>query len=215
MLVGGANGDNRQLLALLDEVQIAIAADSGADWLRSVGRLPDALIGDLDSVSQETRAAMPISDVHHIAEQDSTDFDKALRSISAPLIIGLGFLGGQVDHMLAAMTVLSRYPDRAVVLVGEKDVVAHVPPQLDLALQPGTRVSLYPLRPVNGTSVGLQWPIDGLTLSPDTRVGTSNLSLGQVSLRMHGPGLLVILPVSERSALQQALGLAGDLWPVP
>ena len=117
--------------------------------------------------------------------------------------------------MLAAMTVLSRYPDRAVVLVGEKDVVAHVPPQLDLALQPGTRVSLYPLRPVNGTSVGLKWPIDGLTLSPDTRVGTSNLSLGQVSLRMHGPGLLIILPVSERSALQQALGLAGDLWPVP
>lgn len=213
LLVGGAHGDNAQLLSLLDEVTTVVAADSGADWVRAVGRLPDALIGDLDSVSDDTRAALPPETVHRIEEQDSTDFDKAIRSISAPMIIGIGFLGGQVDHLLAAMTVLARYPDRAIVLLGEHDVVVHLPPQIGLPLEPGTRVSLYPMRPVTGISTGLHWPIDGLELSPGDRVGTSNRADGPVSLTLHGPGMLIILPVSERHGLQQALAEADGLWP--
>lgn len=213
LLVGGAGGDNRQLLQLLDEIGIAIAADSGADWLRSVGRIPDALIGDLDSVSEDTRAAMPPGAVHHIAEQDSTDFDKAVRSIAAPVIVGIGFLGGVVDHLLSAMTVLARYPDRAIVLVGETDVVAHLPPQIDLPLASGTRVSLYPMREVMGMSTGLHWPIDGLKFSPATRTGTSNRADGPVTLSMQGAGMLIILPVSQRGVLQRALTQADGSWP--
>lgn len=213
LLVGGAAGDNAQLSAVLAEVEIVVAADSGADWLAAVGHVPDALIGDLDSVSDATRAAIPPDRVYHIAEQDSTDFDKALRSIEAPLVIGIGFLGGQVDHLLAAMTVLARYPDRAVLLIGDSDVVAHVPPQLNLPLEPGTRVSLYPMREVSGLSRGLQWPIDGMVLAPDRRVGTSNRADGPVHLAPSGPGLLVILPVSQRTVLQAALTRCGGLWP--
>lgn len=213
LLVGGAHGDNRQLSDLLDEVVTVVAADSGADWLRAVGRVPDALIGDLDSVSDAGRDAVPHHCVHQITEQNSTDFDKAVRSISAPLIIGIGFLGGQVDHLLAAMTVLVRYPDRAIVLVGEKDVVAHLPPGIDLPLAVGTRVSLFPMCTISGRSTGLHWPIDGLTLAPDRRVGTSNRADGPVSLRVDGPGLLLILPLSERGALERALVQADGSWP--
>ena len=213
LLVGGAHGDNAQLMSVLDEVNTVVAADSGADWLREVGRLPDALIGDLDSVSAATRAAIPPEAVHLITEQDSTDFDKAIRFIEAPLVLGIGFLGGQVDHLLAAMTVMARYPDRAIVLIGEQDVVAHLPARIDLPLPAGTRVSLYPMRPVMGASTGLKWPIDGLELSPGGRVGTSNRADGPVTLTVQSPGLLIILPVSERSVLQQALVQAGGSWP--
>ncbi|SHH83336.1 thiamine diphosphokinase [Marivita hallyeonensis] len=213
LLVGGANGDNQQLAELLDAFPCVVAADSGADWVRAMGRWPDALIGDLDSVSPETRAALPPDRVHHIAEQDSTDFDKALRSIAAPLIVGIGFLGGRVDHLLAAMTVLARYPDRRVLLVGESDVIAHMPPRLELPLEADTRVSLYPMRRVEGRSTGLHWPIDGLTLSPSTRVGTSNRAEGPVALEAKSPGLLVILPVSARAVLQEALLSSDARWP--
>jgi thiamine pyrophosphokinase len=151
--------------------------------------------------------------IHPIAEQDSTDFDKALRSIAAPLVIGIGFLGGQVDHLLAAMTVLARYPDRAVMLVGRRDVVVHLPPQIALPVSEGTRVSLYPLRAVSGASTGLHWPIDGVEMSPGTRVGTSNRADGPVSLKMHMSGMLLILPVQQRRMLQQALLQCGGLWP--
>ncbi|MFP7673563.1 thiamine diphosphokinase [Marivita sp. S0852] len=214
LLVGGAIGDNSQLSDLLEDATTVVAADSGADWLRALGRLPDVLIGDLDSVSDATRHAMPQDRVHHIAEQDSTDFDKAVRSIRAPLIIGIGFLGGQVDHLMAALTVLARYPHRAIVLVGPDDVVLHLPPMFEVALTEGTRVSLYPMRPVTGRSTGLTWPIDGLSFSPETRVGTSNKALGPVSLTMDDAGMLLILPVQERARVQQALLRADGLWPV-
>jgi len=213
LLVGGAIGNNSQLLDVLEEVSTVVAADSGADWLMQVGRVPDALIGDLDSVSEATQQAIPSDRVHHIAEQDSTDFDKALRSIDAPLIIGIGFLGGQVDHLLAAMTVLARYPDRAIVLVGEDDVVLHLPPTFDLDLVRDTRVSLYPMREVSGRSTGLRWPIDGLVFSPGTRVGTSNKADGPVTLNMDGTGMLLIVPLQCRVQSQNALAQAGDLWP--
>ena len=215
LLVGGAFGDNAQLSALLAEVDTVVAVDSGADWLASVGHVPDALIGDLDSVSVSARAAVPADRIYRIAEQDSTDFDKALRHVRTPLVIGIGFLGGQVDHLLAAMTVLVRYPDRAVMLVGEADAVVHLPPRLELPLAAGTRVSLYPLRAVAGRSEGLHWPIDGLTLAPDVRVGTSNRADGPVTLTVDGPGMLLIVPVSERGLLQRALARCGGLWPVP
>ncbi|MCK0149017.1 thiamine diphosphokinase [Marivita sp. S6314] len=213
LLVGGAIGDNAQLSELLNEFRTVVAADSGADWLMQVGRVPDALIGDLDSVSDATRAAIPADRVHHIAEQDSTDFDKALRSISAPLVVGIGFLGGQVDHLLAAMTVLARFPHRAILLVGQDDVVLHLPPRIELDLAPETRVSLFPMRAVTGRSTGLRWPIDGLRFSPDRRVGTSNKADGPVTLRMDGAGMLLILPVQERAQLATALVQADGLWP--
>jgi thiamine pyrophosphokinase len=213
LLVGGAIGDNAQLSEVLDEVATVVAADSGANWLHTLGHVPDALIGDLDSVSKQTLAAIPQDRVHHIPEQDSTDFDKALRSVASPLVVGIGFLGGQVDHLLAAMTVLARYPDRAVVLVGDRDVVAHVPPQIVLPVAEGTRVSLFPMRAVSGTSSGLHWPIDGVEMSPGTRVGTSNRADGPVTLTMNSSGMLLILPVSERRMLQQALAQCGGLWP--
>lgn len=215
LLVGGGPGDPAQLLALLEEVNIVVAADGGADTVRSVGRLPDVLIGDLDSVSAETRAAMPPTAVHHVAEQDSTDFAKCIRSIEAPLIVGFGFLGGQVDHLLAVMTVLVQYPDRRIMLVSETDVLAHVPTGLDLPLKAGTRVSLFPMAPVRGRSTGLHWPIDGLDLSPNGQIGTSNRADGPVTLTTEGSGLLIILPASERHALQQALDAVHAQGPVP
>ena len=51
-----------------------------------------------------------------ITEQDSTDFEKCLRRISAPEILGFGFLGARVDHLGR-----TRFP----VVVRHEDNVAH------------------------------------------------------------------------------------------
>ena len=178
-----------------------VAADGGADRALALGAVPAAVIGDLDSVSDSARARL--ADVmHHIAEQDSTDFDKALRNIRAPFVLGLGLLGGQVDHELAALSVLVRRHRTRCLLVGAKDVVFAAPPRLELAMQAGDRFSLYPMAPVTGRSAGLHWPIDGLEFAPSVRGGTSNRALGPVRLEMDAPGMLVILP---RARLRVAL----------
>ena len=74
----------------------------------AAGIVPQAVIGDLDSISEAGRAAIPPGRLHRVAEQETTDFEKALRHIAAPFVLGVGFAGTRIDHLLAALTTLVR-----------------------------------------------------------------------------------------------------------
>jgi len=198
-LIGGGEvtaDDLAQALALAPAV---VAADSGADRALAAGILPQAVMGDLDSISDAGRAAIPPDRLHRIAEQETTDFEKALSRIAAPFVMGVGFSGPRADHLLAALTTLVRLRRPPCLLLAGEDVVFAAPPVLRLDLPPGTRLSLYPLGQVTGTSRGLRWPIDGLTLDPARRVGTSNQTTGAVELVLDGP-CIVILPREQAAA---------------
>jgi thiamine pyrophosphokinase len=205
-LVGGAPFSSAALRLALARAPRLVAADSGADRLLALGLEPEAVIGDFDSISAAGQAALGPGRLHRIAEQDTTDFDKALRSIAAPFVLALGFDGARMDHGLAVLNALVRHQDRACIVVGAKDVVFHVPPALDLTLKVGDRLSLFPMGAVWGTSEGLRWPIDGLNFAPDAIIGTSNeVSLRQVRLRMGGRGMLAILPRTRLDAVLSGL----------
>ena len=77
--------------------------------------------------------------------------------------------------------------------------------QLDLPR--GTRLSLFPMGPVQGDSEGLRWPLAGLDFAPDGMIGTSNEVSGPVRLRMQAPKMLVILPVRYLQAALHGCGL--------
>ena len=194
VLVGGGELLPDDFEAVRPHANRFVAADSGAAAVLAQGHQPEAVIGDFDSLDDTTRADLPAERLHHIAEQDSTDFDKCLRNVAAPLILGLGFLGARVDHQLSVFNRLAARPDKRCVLLGRDDVLCLAPPKLRLDLEAGTRVSLFPMARVSGRSTGLRWPIDGLNFSPDGRVGTSNEATGPVRLETDAPGLLLILP---------------------
>lgn len=127
MLVGGGSRDGAAFDMAFSRSKFLLAADGGADAILEKGHIPQAVIGDMDSLSDTARAAIPADRLHSIAEQDSTDFDKALRSILAPLILAVGFSGARLDHELAALHGLVRYPDRRVIMIGTQDITFHVP----------------------------------------------------------------------------------------
>lgn len=205
-LVGGGPVHRRDLTLALRRAPGLVAVDGGADRLRQAGLNPLAVIGDFDSITPETRAALDPATLHPIAEQETTDFDKALRSVAAPFVLGVGFQGARLDHGLAVLNTLVRRSEKTCLLVGAADVVFHAPPRLSLRLVPGDRLSLFPLAPVTGASRGLHWPIDGLAFAPDAMIGTSNrVAAPQVDLQMDGPGMLVILPRARLDAALRAL----------
>lgn len=206
-LVGGGPLTRAALERSLAVAPRLVAADGGADRLLRRGLRPEAVIGDLDSISAATRAALGAA-VHHIPEQDTTDFDKALRSIAAPFVVGLGFSGARLDHGLAALNTLARHPARRCLILGQGDVTFLAPPKITLDLPLGSRLSLFPMRPVTGRSVGLRWPIDGLAFAPDARIGTSNaVSARRVTLEFDGSGMLIILPQQRLTTVLDALSL--------
>lgn len=211
-LVGGAPLSARALAEALAIAPMLVAADGGADRLLRLGHLPQAVIGDFDSITPMARAALA-DRLHHLPEQDTTDFDKALRSVEAPFILGLGFSGARMDHGLAALNTLAQHPGRRCLILSGHDVAFLAPPDLRLDLPPGGRLSLFPLGPVQGQSEGLRWPIEGLAFAPAGTIGTSNrVAEGPVRLRFDAPRMLVILPRAGLAAALAGLSSA-SAWP--
>jgi thiamine pyrophosphokinase len=205
-LAGGGPFTARDLSLCLARAPVAVAADGGADGLLQRGIVPQAVIGDFDSVTDAARLQIPQARQHRIAEQETTDFDKALRGIDAPFVLALGFAGARLDHGLAAFNTLVARADRRCILIGPKDVAFAASPRLALDLVPGEVLSLFPMARVTGTSTGLEWPIAGLEFAPDGRIGTSNrVQSRRVELTFDAPGMLVILPRRRLDAAIRAL----------
>lgn len=191
-LIGGGAVAPEALAMALARAPVVVAADGGAGAALAAGLMPQAVIGDLDSLGPQTRAAIPQDRLHRIAEQDTTDFQKCLSRIEAPLILAIGFAGPRVDHLLACLTALVQPAAPRCILMTETEAIFAAPPRLSLDLPPGTRVSVAPMGRVTGASLGLRWPLDGITLDPATRTGTSNEATGPVQLSLTGPAIILI-----------------------
>lgn len=210
-LVGAGPLAAGDLTAALALAPVVVAADGGAGRLLALGHRPRAVIGDMDSLPAEAAAAL--ADVlHPVTEQETTDFDKALRHVAAPLILALGFSGGRFDHELAVLHTLLRRPERRCIVAGAESVTFLCPPRLALDLAPGTALSLFPMGAVGVASRGLEWPTDGIAFAPDSRIGTSNRVSGPVTLVADAPRMLVILPRPALPAAAAALRAAAP-WP--
>ncbi len=203
-LAGGGPIGAALLRKALEFAPRLVAADGGADRLLRLGAMPEAVIGDLDSIGAVARHRL--SDrLYHIPEQETTDFDKALRSVAAPFVLGIGFVGARTDHGLAVLNALVRHADRRCLILGPRDVSFIAPVSLDMTLPIGSLLSLFPMGPVRGTSAGLEWSIDGLDFASDGMIGTSNKVTGPVSLRFTDAKMLVIVPIRSLGAVLEGL----------
>ena len=212
-LVGGGPVARRDLTLALARAPVVVAADGGADRVLAAGVMPAAVIGDFDSISQTARLAIAAERLFQITEQETTDFDKALRSVDAPFVLALGVTGARMDHELAALNVLVRHHGCPCIIVGAKDVIFHVQSAISLRLVVGDTLSLFPMATLKGASRGLYWPIDGLQFAPGGRIGTSNrVSEANVDLQFDQPGMLVILP---RARLDAAINALVPKWRGP
>jgi thiamine pyrophosphokinase len=209
-LVGAGPVSRRQIADSLLVAPELYAADGGAQKTVGLSRPLRAVIGDLDSLTRDETWRNSGTQIIEIDEQDTTDFEKCLSIIRAPLIVGLGFLDGRLDHQIAALGALVASP-LPVILVGRTDLCLHVPSDIVLDLSPGTRLSLMPINPVTVTGSGLRWPLDHLTLAPGGRTGVSNVTVApQVRVATGGPGCLLVLPRRHLAALARQV-LAGAL----
>lgn len=215
ILIGGASVPKEHFNHAIALSPVVIAADSGADAALKHGIMPRAVIGDFDSISQSARDNIPNTAQFPDPDQNTTDFEKCLAAISAPLILGLGFCGDRLDHQLAACNALARHSWQRCVLLGARDLMFICPPSLYLPLPVDCRVSLFPMGAVEGLSEGLKWPITGLNFAPDGRIATSNAALGPVYLAVTAPKMLVVLPLDMLEIAVNALNETTARWPDP
>ena len=203
LIVGGADFSEELFKEVYDNETPIIAADGGVNFLTEKNISPELVIGDLDSVSEQKIHNIEPEKIIRISEQNSTDLEKVLFNTQSPLTIGIGFLGAQIDHELAALSALVKFSHKKIIFIGEHDIVFLVPPSFSLRSFNGMRVSLYPLDEVKVHSDGLKWATDGLTMKPTGQLGTSNKATGKsIHLATDKPNLLLILP---KTVLNEAI----------
>jgi thiamine pyrophosphokinase len=208
-LAGGAPFTTAALRRALAFAPRIVGADGGADRLLALGVMPEAVIGDMDSLSDAGKVRLA-GRLFPIAEQESTDFDKSLRMIAAPFVLALGFAGARIDHGLAVLNAVVRHGDKRCFILGPRDVTFLAPCDLALDLPLGCALSLFPMGPVQGVSAGLRWPIAGLHFAPDGMIGTSNAVSGPVRLQFDAVKMLVTVPVRYLPAVLRGFGLLSD-----
>ncbi len=209
VIVGGGDLDAALLNRFAKDGAMIVGADGGADAALAAGVTPDLVIGDLDSLS-DVSAWQQRTRVIRIAEQETTDFEKCLYSVSAPVTLALGMTGKRFDHTLAALHAVTRYGgERRIILVDGVDVALSLSGGFDIDLPADTRVSVYPLERVDfAGSEGLAYPLTGLTLMPGLRTGTSNRALGgpvRIRTAPESSGVyLLVLPLKALDILISA-----------
>ena len=216
ILLFGAAPIARSSLSCLDRCQNwpVVAADGGLVTALSCGLRPQAVIGDMDSANELDQMPDDIRQIKRFG-QDDTDFEKSLDLISAPLIIGIGFLDGRLDHSLAALDALARLPhDRPVLLVGGDDVLLCLRGDFEMTLPLASRFSVWPLGVQHFLhSHGLEWPLDDVTMAFGKRTGTSNRVIGKpVSITAGaGDGYVVMAPFTAFDVMLDAAMAIADL----
>jgi len=179
---------------------LIIAADGGANTLAEHGIAPHFVVGDFDSLREDVRTTLPPEILLRDPDQDTTDFDKALRFAirvqRASRIAALGVEGDEPDHMLAAISgalALSEWAEIRFILRKSIVHVVRGPVERFFPAFEGARVSLIPLVPTQVRQTeGLVWPIRGVHLSLGDRVSISNRVSGEGFRLDLGVGALAV-----------------------
>ena len=202
ILLIGAGPSTAELIREISVFSDAIvAADGGFRAAENAGARAILVVGDMDSQHD-----LPTDQaVAHIADQETTDFQKCLSVCDAHIFLGVGFLGGRLDHQLAAFSALLNEP-RPVILMDEAQLVFVVPQKFSIDLEAETPVGFYPMVPVEASLRGVRWPLSNAVMSPMGQIATSNIALGgALEITVDRPGLLAILPRRDLEAVLTAL----------
>lgn len=111
ILANGNFPNSPETLETLNHASYVCCCDGAAEKLIAYGRIPNAIVGDGDSLSEEIRKEYKAI-IHIIKEQEFNDLTKATRfciSQGAKKITYLGATGQREDHTLGNISLLSFY----------------------------------------------------------------------------------------------------------
>lgn len=177
--------------------ELILAADRAADLLIASGHTPHHVVGDMDSVREETLSG-PF-EIHRTPDQDRSDADKLLslgEDLGLESITLAGIEGDLLDHVLGSLSSVIR-SNLDIRLALRRGIAQVVRPRrrYTLGTQSGRRISLLPLTPILGAHLeGVEWPITLQAMSLDSFISVSNKATGEsVAVEVKsGLGLLIV-----------------------
>jgi len=183
LIVGNGEPPSRELFAACArEAELILCADGGANTTLEYGYAPNYVVGDLDSVSSQSKAGLAADRLVLVDPEGNvgTDGQKVLNhavALGVTQAVLLGFTGRRTDHLLGNLSLLKTFADRlALRIVDDHCDIRLIDHCIRFRADIGQKISLCPLDGATEgiTTEGLKWALRSESLIPGVRDGISN-----------------------------------------
>ena len=204
-----SNGEYRSLafyddyLKKFDQPYI-ICADGGANVAKELNIVPDIILGDMDSITEETTEFYRnVKCERHPVRKDETDTELAIAhaiALGASEVTILGALGSRLDHSLGNIFLLTRFLEAGIKgkIVNEKNLILLINENETFEFSIGTVISLLPIGgDVEEINIsGFEYPIVNGRMTMKNPYGISNVVTQQEQKISFAKGMLLVI-ISE------------------
>ena len=163
--IGGNSTSN--ILSIESNFDEIIAVDSGVEHLFKLSLDPTTLIGDLDSISENSLDKVKKNGVDIIAfnsNKDQTDFELALNyleGVENSIIYIIGGESGEIDHLLSIFLLIpsKSFFENIIWVYGDKKIIFRK--KLKLNVKKMSKFSIIPLSDLSNLSIdGAEWNLE-------------------------------------------------------
>jgi thiamine pyrophosphokinase len=201
IFLNGYKPDPKVIAGLIDKYTYIIGCDGGTEHIRSMRYKPNLILGDLDSISEETmKAYSQIELICFNADKDYTDSELSIdhaMSLGIKEIIIVGMLGDRIDHVLGNLFLFAKqkYKNLNLKAIDKNQEVYVVRSHAVIEGRIGDTVSLMPLAGVAVITecTGVRYDLSKATMSQQCNSGVSNVFTANRALITISRGLLLVV----------------------
>lgn len=188
-------------LGYLRDADHIICCDASAESLVMADLEPEAIVGDLDSLSPGI-AERFADRLYKYSEQDTNDLTKAVRwciDKKYEEIVILGATGKREDHTIANISLLGEYcREIKVTMVTDTGTIMPLLKSSKISCFPGQQVSIFSIDPETEIiSEGLKYKLEGLKLHNWWRASLNEATGESFVLSFTGGPLIVYKNFSD------------------
>ena len=204
LIIGGGAAPSKELLE--EEIQSCdyiICADRGGEYIRSIDKLPDLLIGDFDSLNNnvlEYYLSSGVAIEQFPSKKDYTDTELCLQralQLNPDEIVFLACTGSRLDHVLGNIGLLKELLDKNIkgYIKDDNNTIFLIKDDTKINGYPGKLVSFQAFsEKVKGLTIeGVRYPLNKFTLSSWSTYTVSNVFLSDSVRISFDSGILMII----------------------
>lgn len=185
---------------LLRSASGIVCCDGAAEKLIANGFVPDAIVGDMDSLSTDIQKQYR-DIIHRDPDQETNDLTKAFDytlTLSPDKIYILGATGLREDHTLGNISLLTSYSEKTgvpVEMCTDYGKFLSIEGDVEISMNKGDQISLFALDPQTRIiSEGLKFPLKEVIFDSWWKGTLNEASSDTVRLRINMGKVIVFQP---------------------
>jgi thiamine pyrophosphokinase len=204
IIANGTLPSKNMVKKFVSSADVIICADGGANAARKFNITPDIILGDFDSITTATKKYFKTVPQLFIANQNSTDLEKAIcycivKKIPSATIIGA--TGNRIDHSTGSLGCFKKFGHliemKIIDTVGELTLIRK---KVTIKTKRKEKISLIPLERCEGISTrNLKYALKNESLELGIREGISNESTANSIAVSVKKGMLLLYRIHTES----------------